>query len=64
LLPDVFRKLSANLEGFLALEAFLAAILFLPHIGNFVDAFVGVESPPAFEAFAAAPNGIANAAFP
>ena len=51
------------LQNFLALEAFAAAILLDHHVGNFVDALVSGEAAGAFQAFAAAADGVAGAAF-
>src|SRR6202030_4683343 len=56
-------SLEQALQNFLTLEALSAAVFLGDHVGNFVDAFVGGESARAFEAFAAAPDGVAGAAF-
>src|SRR5437899_4793251 len=57
-----FAGLQQALQNFLALEAFAAAVFLDDHVGNFVDAFVGSEAARAFQAFAAAANGVAGAA--
>src|SRR5216683_5341031 len=59
----LFAGFQQALENFLALEAFAAAVLLDDHVGNFVDALIGGEAAAAFEAFAAAANGVAGAAF-
>src|SRR5260370_7568599 len=58
-----FAGFQQALQNFLALEAFATAILLDDHVGNFVDALVGGEAASTFEAFAAAANGVAAAAF-
>ena len=58
----LFAGFQEALQNFLALEAFAAAVFLDDHVGNFVDAFVGGEAAGAFQAFAAAANGVAGAA--
>jgi hypothetical protein len=58
-----FAGFQQALQNFLALEAFAPPILLDHHVGNFVDAFVGGETARAFQAFAAAANRVAGAAF-
>jgi hypothetical protein len=58
----LFAGFQQALQNFLALEAFAAAVFLDDHVGNFVDAFVSGEATRAFQAFAAAANGVAGAA--
>src|SRR5262249_19408909 len=51
------------LKNFLGLEALPPAILLDHHIRNLVDALVGGETTLAFQAFTAATNHVARAAF-
>src|SRR5258708_15056961 len=55
--------LQQALQNFLTFETLAAAIFLDDHVGDFVDSLVGGEAAAAFEAFAAAANGIAAAAF-
>ena len=51
-------------EDFVTVPTFAFAVFFDDHIWNFVDAFVGSESPAALQTFAAAADGITLARFP
>src|SRR5207244_6919926 len=60
-LPICLQK---SLQNFLPFETLAPAVLLDDHVGNFVDALVGCEAAAAFQALAAAANGVADAAFP
>src|SRR5438874_11795752 len=51
-----------SLQNFLALETLAAAIFLDDHVWNFVDALICGEAAAAFEALAAAADGVAKAA--
>ena len=52
-----------SLQNLLTLETLAAAVFLDDHVGNFVDALVGGEAAATFQAFAAAADGVAGAAF-
>jgi len=59
-----FSQLQESLQDFLPLETLAPAVLLDDHVRNFVDSFVGCESPAALQALAPAANGVSDAAFP
>ena len=59
----LLARFQQALQNFLAVESFAAAVFLDHHVRNFVDALVSGETAPALQAFAAAANQIAGAAF-
>src|SRR5258708_35329609 len=59
----LLASLQQPLQNFLPLEAFAPAVFLDHHVGNFIDALVRREPPPALDALAPPANSIAAPAF-
>src|SRR5439155_1739091 len=60
----LFARFQKSLQYLLPLEALAPPVFLDHHVRNFINAFVRGESPPALQALAAPPDGVAHAAFP